>query len=58
MPDILIQLLMVLYFTLKSVVWMTNYMVTIIIDDLLVYMSVLEHLTIRHASLTVTFACF
>lgn len=41
MPDVLIQLLMVPYFTLTSAIWMTN-MVTIVINDFPVYMFVLR----------------
>lgn len=35
-PDVLIQLLMVPYFTLKSAIWMTNYIATMIINGMLV----------------------
>lgn len=40
--------------TLKGIVWMTNYMVAIIINDLTVYVSVLEYLTVRHEFLILT----
>lgn len=56
MPDVLIQLLMVPYFSLKSAVWMTNYIVAIIM--MLVYMSALEYLTVRHEFIILTTACF
>lgn len=58
MPDVLIQLLTVPYFTLRSAVWMTNYMVNMIINDFPVYMSVVEYLTIRCAFFILTIACF